>query len=643
MVLSLPEQLTSYNPYYPARDRLKTPPTTEYVLALKQDYQQYYRNFHQQCALEEDYYFGRNPVPVPKPFEAVRPATPRAIINVGTDHVDVNNIEVEVPSSPRSRARAERLKKFYQGAWLSVKGPVLRTAVKQAFTYGISFKKYMYDADQWPNAPMMEDYGPKDANDRFLMVDEAGYKEALNKFMEDRDIRWPMTVQNINPKNMIWDDSRSRMHWAIEIYEKDARSVKRRYPQWATAKRDQHMATWMEYWDDVWCGYMADNQWVWGPYQHGYGFNPYVPVMTSNSLEWDSGAPELRYQGILHPVHSLLDEEARLTSAYNAMIRQYAWRTLDFSGPEGPARATQEDYEMWGATNWLRPGVSVSTSPTATPPPELLQELNMIQTMIEEATFPNVIRGVRPKGVSSGFGISVLSGMGRLVFQGVANGVSRAVEEGNTRWAMLVENKIQGNVTVHARSDVHSFDQTIGPQDIKGLYENKVTMKAEAPEERERESLLALRLYRDGVISLFEAQRRSGVINPLEEQNQMAAERILASPEFLQEQIRIASEGMGLLQQLGAAAGLGGGEEGLGMEEEVVGAEGFGNEFLPGQAQLQRPGERNIQAGRMASLNNEPSVFPQGMGGIDRLGNSLGGPMGGAQGVPSGQTIRRGD
>jgi hypothetical protein len=79
------------------------------------------------------------------------------------------------------------------------------------------------------------------------------------------------------------------------------------------------------------------------------------------------------------------------------------------------------------------------------------------------------------------------------------------------------------------------------------------------------------------------------------------------------------------------------------MGEEVVGAEGFGNEFLPGQAQLQRPGERNIQAGRMASLNNEPSVFPQGMGGIDRLGNSLGGPMGGAQGVPSGQTIRRGE
>jgi hypothetical protein len=635
---SLSEILHHYNPYTPATERMDTPPSVEFVLSLKRDYAQYYQAFHQQCATEEMYYFGQNPVPVPEPFEPVRPATPRALINVGTDHVDVNNIEIEVPSSPRSRARAERLKKFYQGAWASQKGPVLRTAVKHGFLYGTAFLKVMYDIDQWPNAPVMDDYGITDTDGHFLMVDESGYKDALQAFMEAQYIRWPLVVQNINPKNLLWDDSRAGTRWVIETYEREVNAIKRRYPQWVTDKETKQMASWLEYWDDIWCGYMADNQWVWGPYRHGYGGLNYVQLQTSNSLEWDCGPPEKRYQGLLHPVHSLLDEEARLTSAYNAMIRQYAWRTMDFHGPQGPVEATMDQYELWGGKNWVRPNVSVAVSPSATPPPELLQELNMIQTMIEEATFPNVIRGVRPKGVSSGFGISVLSGMGRLVFQGVANGTSRAVEQANSCLAMIVENRIQGPVTVHARSDVHNFDQTIGPDDIRGLYENIVKMKAEAPEERERESLLALRLYRDGIISLLEAQRRSGVINPLEEQNQIAAERILQSPEFVQEQIRLAAEGMGLLQQLGEAAGVAQ-EAGLGMEMPPGGAPGFGNEFLPGQAQLQRPGERNIQASRMASLNQEPSVFPEGMGGIDQLAARLGTAPGSPTGMPSGEVI----
>ena len=66
----------------------------------------------------------------------------------------------------------------------------------------------------------------------------------------------------------------------------------------------------------------------------------------------------------------------------------------------------------------------------------------------------------------------------------------------------------------------------------------------------------------------------------------------------------------------------------------------LGNQFLPGQAQLQRPGERNIQQGRVATQQGQPSVFPKGMGGMDALGSRIGAAPGGAQGMPSGQTVR---
>jgi hypothetical protein len=596
-----------------------TPPDIQEVLTLWRDYKQYYQGFHSQCMTVESYYFGENVVPVPsgRGFDPVRPATPRAIINTATDHIDVNNISIDVLNpSVRGRARAEKLKKFYLGVWSNIRGPVLRTAAKQAFIYGISFLKPMFASEQWPDAPLIDDY-----------KSEEDYREALEEFMDRRSIAFPFEVVNVNPRNLIWDDSRAKRKWAIEFYERDTKDIKRRYPEWFIPKGSPSMTNWIEYWDTTWFGYIANNQWVYGPYKHGYGYLPYIPVEIANSLEWDSGKPHRRWQGLLTPVLSLLDSEARLATQYEAILRQFAWQSKDFYGPRQAAQEVAESYEHMGH-NVVLPGVEVRPSPSSPPPSELLQQLNIVQTLIEEATFPNVIRGVRPRGVSSGFGISVLAGMGRLVFQGAADGLSRAIEQCNSSFAKLVENKVRGRVTVHARSEIHNFDQTIEPSDIRGLIENQVSLKAEAPEERERESLLAMRLHQAGLISLYEAQKRAGVTNPLEEQLQQASEDLLKSPLLQQAMQQLAAERMGLLSQIAEAT------------EGGQGGGGNAGQFLPGLSQLQRPGEAGIQKQRVASQQaGQASVYPQGIGGMDNIASNLAGATGGGINVPSGQRV----
>ena len=260
-------------------------------------------------------------------------------------------------------------------------------------------------------------------------------------------------------------------------------------------------------------------------------------------------------------------------------------------------------------------------------PPDLYQQLATVQNYIEAATFPNVVRGMRPRGVSAGFGISVLAGMGRLVFQAVADGMQRSIEESNSKFAKLVENKIRGRITVHARSDVNTFDQSIEPDDIRGMYENIVKVKAEAPEEREREALLAMRLQSAGIISMYEAQRRAGITNPLEESMQIRAEQLLNNEQMLQAQMQMLLEKMGLGQQMAQAA-----------SPQMGGSGNVGSMNLGGP-QLPRPGEGMIQQGRVASRAGEPSVYPQGQSGIDSLGNTLGNPGGGPINMPSGQRI----
>jgi hypothetical protein len=275
--------------------------------------------------------------------------------------------------------------------------------------------------------------------------------------------------------------------------------------------------------------------------------------------------------------------------------------------------------------------VEIRPSPLALPPQEILQQLGMVQTMIEEATFPNVVRGMRPSGVSTGFALSVLAGTGRLVFGKFADAMARGMEQANQRFLKLVNNKASGRVTVHARSTVHNFDQSIAPEDIKEFYENTVNLKAEAPEEREREALLALRLWNggSGLISLYEAQRRVGITNPLEEQNQMAAEKLLemARPQQAQEVAQAVE--LGQQRAMAADTDLGGGG----------GGGGLGTQYLPNQAQLQRPGEGNIQQQRIATGEGRESVFPRGMGGLDTLGAQLGTATGGGRRMPSGQRV----
>ena len=95
-------------------------PTADHVVEIFETYRDYYKTFHEQCEEEDEFYFGTRSVPVPDsmPVDPVRPATPHAIVNVATDHVDVNNPSIFVPApSPRAKNRAERIQKFLQGVW----------------------------------------------------------------------------------------------------------------------------------------------------------------------------------------------------------------------------------------------------------------------------------------------------------------------------------------------------------------------------------------------------------------------------------------------------------------------------------------------------------------------------------------------
>ena len=71
--------------YWTSEEERSRPPTLDELLVLFRDGRQYFHKFHQQCAVEEQYYTGNRPVPTPRGIDPVWPATANGIINVATD------------------------------------------------------------------------------------------------------------------------------------------------------------------------------------------------------------------------------------------------------------------------------------------------------------------------------------------------------------------------------------------------------------------------------------------------------------------------------------------------------------------------------------------------------------------------------
>jgi hypothetical protein len=596
------------------------PPDLDYVDRLMKEYGDYYQQFHSQIDETNAYFNNNNAIAVPEGFtDVIHTGAARSLVNTATDHVDTENLQIDVPLSERSMARAERLQKFYQGVWLSQKRPSLRTCTRHCFAYEIGFTKTIWRSDLWPDAPALVNF-----------ESEEDYKEAMKDFLEKRKIVFPIDITAVNPRNLIWDDSTTGPHWAIETHEATAGELRKWYPQWMSRQGNDDPVVWAEYWDETWFGVLADGQWLQEPYEHGYGFMPYVKADPGLSIEGDRGKPEDRYQGMIYTNRELLDAEGRIFTAAEVLLKHAAWDALVFRNPSrSAAEADADEYEIGpGVKNVIDSRTNVDLAPRQQIPQEVFAVLGIVDSRIERNTYPGVVKGQRPTGISTGYGVSVLAGMGRLSFGGVANALSRMIEQINSNCAKLVENKARGSVTVHARSDLHNFDQTITPKDINGLYENKVSIRAEAPEERERQSSLAMQLHSQGIISLYEAMRRSGIINPFEEMNQIAAERVVQMlAEFQAQQAAQQLAGESQPQQPSSL---------VEQAQSVMGQGTNLGQFQPGMAQPVRPAESAIQQRRMATRENNERAFPVDLGGMDQIGSRISAAGGGGTQLPSG-------
>lgn len=209
---------------------------------------------------------------------------------------------------------------------------------------------------------------------------------------------------------------------------------------------DWMVVDWIEYWDDkVKCflsnGYpVFREQYGQDLLPHGLGINPFI--IRSSGYGDDTGEPHERFRSILYSIFNMLESEARLWTQYKWIIEDTAWpvmlahdslRSLDLE-PGKVNYASDINVVDKGIRSVRDDGIE---------PKAVVDTLTWVQSTIERATYPQVLRGQAPNGVRSGYPIAILSTQAKLKFASPADALQAMLEELAYKTLAVVKNRFQ--------------------------------------------------------------------------------------------------------------------------------------------------------------------------------------------------------
>lgn len=583
-------------------------PDLDAILSLRDDaLRNYFDDFHREISGSDEYTRDEFPVPVAESGQEMHTGMGHDLIEDAVNHISPEHIQIEVPPrGNRGRSVAERQAKWMRGAWHRMQqehGPIVRQWIRDAVRYDLGVLKILFTADMWPDRPPVPEEGESNAE----------YRDKIDEIEDERRIVWPFIPQNVNPADLIWDTSTNGPHWFIQTYEISINEVKARFPDWIPVMNSatQGNIVFTEYWDEQWAAYLVDNDFVMEPREHGYPFPPFI-FAEGGQGDLTSRIPKYRYTGMLRYKYQLLDEEARLMSQADTLVRQYSWPSRVFQGDPDEVQTVMNDWDSTpGANNFLPEGVTQSWDIPPGTPTDVQAMLSTVVAKIERGTVPAVASGAFEPNLRSGNTVAIRAGLARLKLDSIAGGVARGIQRANALLLGLVEDVVRGRVTVWGDTAISQFTETLGPRDIRGHRATIVRLSATSPEDQSQRLADAINGKRAGIFSQLEAKTRAGVLNPLEDEEQRFAELILNSPQMLQLIVQSAAQKANLLPQLGV-------------------------DPQDPASSMTQPGEQQANAGRFVGgqttagargseqqINSNQRVIPNSLGSLDNLAGSL--------------------
>lgn len=543
-----------------ARRKKPKEPTVDEILTMYRQAAEYWSQYHFEADANYNVYKDQQAALVPKGYNVVRLGTANSIISTAADHITGDSPRVSVPEASESesaQARSERLEKGLQASMWRFQSALpenpIRTLVLNGLWSGMMVAKGpLFLADEWGDIPIESEY-----------ADENSYTEDSQDYEANKKVTWPFYWRAVDPRNVYADPGTVGRKWVIVAYARTVGDIKAQLPEWdgrtpEMRKSDEPLADtvevwWLEFWSEYHKCYLVGTRPVVAKeelatlagyaksrkvneaamigkvYTHRYRKPPFQ--IRSSGYGSDSGKPHERFEAIISRARPLLNQEIVIHSQIDAVMRRTAWPivlTTIGSGFDSLEPGTVKEMDEKAITltksfTELQPQI----------PQMLLQEADYISAQIQEATFPNVVQGIKAKGIASGYGQNSLVAQAKVKYGAAVVNLSWLLSDFLVDFGRCVQYVVEEPVYVWGDTKWGRVDATLKPSDINDLRHVVVTVNPKIPADRANEIEIGGVLVDRGAIDMDTyVQDFVGYENPGEMRLRVLRDRALQSPEI---------------------------------------------------------------------------------------------------------------
>lgn len=488
-------------------------------------------------------------IPLPEGFDLTIPTTLRAIVDEAIDNVMPHDIQVHYAPrgvSKKAEEDADAVRRFLRGVWLNWRRwgsdiDVDRDFGKNLFLHGVAVTKTVPDWTLWPSLP-----------DEVIEQMKSGGKtaELKGKVAAIKDMRqryFPIISRSLSPRCIMVDPTPGRKLWVVERYESNAAEVRNLYASlhsdFAEIARTQHKHKIHELWTAAYIDRMGDEQKgrvfifvddeLKFEGENPYGDPPYEVRFSGYGRQSFSDRPELKSVGFFTPqVKSLGKAEARRYSQFDAIMQQLAYPigllpdTLDsdsFDVTPGAMNFVPREVMELSEKVWLKANI---------PDGEYLSSLGAIGAQIERGTTQAPLRGSAIPGTDSAAQLGQYTYQAKLRLDSVQAAMEDALSQRLARVLWYVDKVLQDKVSVFAGDPASSGRYTVGPEQIRGRYDVRVTFQPNEDQVKERRLAMASDALVKGGLSQYDALVYAGFDNPSELVARRQAYEVMQEPEI---------------------------------------------------------------------------------------------------------------
>jgi len=449
-----------------------------------------------------------------------KPPTAREQVNTAVDHIMGLGQKVTVPVWSKSADAANMVSKLESFGMYFIKHldrtyrQFRRNRMRHGIEYGMFAFKYGYDPRFGPLREEFDDPGE--------------FSIAQNNFDELCERTFPFFFRGVHPMNVKFD-LYDPPKFVVEEFTKKAVNIQNDYPEWKIGDRDLFEDVgWWEFWSNDTLAYFVDDT-VLEIKPNPYGFIPYEFGIAGFGEESEDASPEDLIVSMLAPSFSAYTMEARMKTAVQALLEYHAFGkpTMD-KMPGNDVNIASAP----GEVSYIPKAYNYRNEAPNQINPDLYRFLEIVRADTEK-TMPQVVQGLWPKGVTSGYMGAMSVGQARLRLEALQGAWEVALSRTLNNIIYLAKNVVKEPIGILGNLAGGSDVITIKPTELDpSKMHFYVSLDAESPEDRDRRIQLGMSLQDRRALSDKTIVRRYYDEDPEYEEEQKMVEAALKDPNL---------------------------------------------------------------------------------------------------------------